>query len=152
MLKQGNQYKLEREKVLADGLRDVAAELRLIEATDLVAFIRTGQFGNVCNLVSSSTEMYFKPDTVKFARSGDVSLEWGGTPSIILDMEFQHQRVNVFFRLLLETLQAGVEIDYIDFEDGSPDPDENTRRLAEAIADARLGSAARPDRTVLVTS
>ena len=37
MQKQGNIYTLEREMALADGLRDVAAELRLIDAADLIA-------------------------------------------------------------------------------------------------------------------
>jgi hypothetical protein len=138
MLKQGNQSTWEREKALADGLRDVASELRLIEATDLVAFIRTEQFANIANLVNSSTELYFKPGSVRFGQSGDVSLTWGGVPSIALDMEFHHSRVKVYFRLLLEALQAGVEITYINFEDAAADPAQNTRLLIEAIAASRL--------------
>ena len=138
MLKQGNRYTLEREKVLANGLRDVASELRLIDAIDLVAFIRTEQFGNIENLVSSSTELFFKPDTIAFGASGDVDLTWGAPPTIGLDMEFRHLSVNVYFRLLLESVCAAIEIHHISFESGSADPDENTRLLAEAIADARL--------------
>jgi hypothetical protein len=138
MHKQGNHFSWEREKALADGMRDVASELRLIEATDLVAFIRTEQFANIGNLVTSSTELYFKPGTVRFGQSGDVSLKWGGVPTIMLDMEFHYARVNVYFRLLLEALQAGVEIHYINFEDGSADPEQNTQQLIEAIAGARL--------------
>ena len=138
MLKQGNTYTLEREKALADGLRDVAAELRLIDAADLVAFIRTEQFANIANLVNSSTELYFKPGTLSFGRSGDIELKWGEAPAISLDMEFHHMRVAVYFRLLLEALQAGIEIHYIDFAESSADPEDNTLRLVEAIADARL--------------
>ena len=138
MLRQGNSYTRDREKALADGLKEVASDLRLIDAADLIAFIRTERFGNISNLVSSSTELYFKPNTIFFGRSGTLNLRWGGTPSIMLDMEFHHMRVNVYFRLLLEALHAGVEIDYVSFEDGSPDPRENTQRLIDAIADARL--------------
>jgi hypothetical protein len=138
MLRQGNIYTLEREKALADGLRDVAADLRLVDAADLVAFIRTEQFANIANLVNSSTELYYRPGTLKFGRSGDIDLKWGGAPAISLDMEFHHMQVSVYFRLLLEALQAGIEIDYINFEAGSADPDENTRALIGAIADARL--------------
>ncbi|MET0568917.1 MAG: hypothetical protein ABWZ74_07555 [Hyphomicrobiaceae bacterium] len=144
MLKQGCDYTLEREKALADGLREVASELRLIDAIDLVTFIRAEQFGNIKTLVSSSTEMFFKPGTVSFGSSGDVDLKWGGAPSVALDMEFRHMRVNVYFRLLLEALHAGVEINHIAFEEGSQDPDENTRRLVDAIADARLLPALHP--------
>lgn len=47
-------------------------------------------------------------------------------------------RVNLYFRLVLEAQRAGVEITYIAFDGASEEPDENTRRLVEAIADARL--------------
>jgi len=138
MLKDGNTYTLEREKALADGLRDVAAELRLIDATDLIAFLRTEQFGNIAHLVNSSTELYFKPGTLAFGSSGDVRLKWGEAPTVALDMEFMHRGVSVYFRLLLEALQAGIEITYITFSDSTGDPESNTLRLVEAIADARL--------------
>ena len=138
MLKQGNTYTLQREKALADGLRDVAAELRLIEATDLVAYLRTEQFANIAHLVNSSSELYFKPNTLSFGRSGDVQLKWGEAPAIALDMEFHHSGVAVYFRLLLQALQAGVDIHYIVFSDSSADPEQNTLQLVEAITDARV--------------
>ncbi len=141
MLKQCRQYHDEREMALALALKEVAAELRLIDAVDLVAFIRTGQFGNVRSLVNASTEMYFKPGTMSFADSGDVSLNWTGEPSVVLNMQFHHRRVDVFFRLLLESEQAGVEIEYITFSGKSPDPAEDTRHLIDAIADARFALA-----------
>ena len=138
MLKSGNAHTLEREKALADGLRDVAAELRLIDATDLIAFLRTEQFGNISNLVNSSTELYFKPGTLAFGKSGVVHLKWGEAPAVALDMEFAHRGVTVYFRLLLKALQAGVDITYIAFGSSSARPEDNTRRLVEAISDARL--------------
>jgi hypothetical protein len=138
MQRPGNIYAAEREKALADGLRDVAAELRLIDAADLIAFIRTEQLGNIANLVNSSTELYYKPGTLRFGASGDIDVTWGGAPAVSLDMEFHHMQVSVYFRLLLEALQAGVEITYINFDGGAGDPDGNTRRLVAAIADARL--------------
>jgi hypothetical protein len=39
---------------------------------------------------------------------------------------------------MLEARRAGVEITYVAFEGASDVPDDNTRRLVEAIADARL--------------
>lgn len=138
MLKQGCDYALEREKALAEGLRDVASELRLIDAVDLVTFLRAEQFGNIKALVNSSTELFFKPGTLCFGSSGDVDLKWGCSPLVALDMEFHHLSVSVYFRLLLRALYAAIEINHISFEEGSRDPDENTRRLVDAIADARL--------------
>jgi hypothetical protein len=143
MLRQGNTYTVERERALAEGLREVAAELRLIDAADLIAFIRTEQFANIANLVTASTELYYHPGTLSFGRSGDIDVKWGATPAISLDMEFHHPQVSVYFRLLLEALHAGIEITYISFAAGSADPDENTRLLAAAIADARLAPTSR---------
>ena len=138
MLKQGNDYAREREKALADGLRDVASELRMIDPADFVAFIRTEQFGNLRNLVNSSTEMFFKPGTISFGLSGEADLVWGAPPSIALDMEFHHLQVSAYFRLVLRAAHAGVEIDYVQFEGSAGDPNANTQRLIDAIADARL--------------
>lgn len=145
MLKQGKDYSREREKALADGLRDVASELRLVDPADFIAYIRTEQFGNIRNLVNSSTEMFFKPGTICFGLSGEVELPWGCAPCIALDMEFHHLNVSAYFRLVLQSLQAGIEISYVSFEGGSQDPDQNTARLVEAIEDARLAKA-RPSR------
>jgi hypothetical protein len=138
MLKQGRDYSREREKALAEGLREVASELRLIDPADYIAFIRTEQFGNLRNLVNSSTEMFFRPGTIQFGQSGEIELQWGGNPTIALDMEFHNMNVSAYFRLLLKSLHAAIEITYLSFEGGSADPDENTRRLVEAIADARI--------------
>ena len=138
MLRSGHANTLEHEKALADGLRDVAAELRLIDAADLTAFLRTERFGNIANLVNSSTELYFKPGTLRFGLSGDVRLKWGEEPIVELDLEFAHKGVMVNFRLVLQALQAGLEINYIAFAPGSASPEENTIQLVEAIADARL--------------
>jgi hypothetical protein len=139
MLRQFRQDHAEHERALAQGLKEVAAELRLIDAADLVAFIRTGQFGNVRSLVNASTEMYFKPGTMSFSHSGNVSLGWSGEPSIALDMEFRHPAVDVFFRLVLEAQQAGVEIEHISFNRETGEPYNKTQQLVEAIAQARFG-------------
>jgi hypothetical protein len=144
MLKQGKDYAREREKALAEGMREVASELRLIEPADFIAFIRTEQFGNLRNLVNSSSEMFFKPGTIRFGLSGEVGLGWASSPCITLDMEFHHMNVAAYFRLALEAGEAGIEISYISFEGGSANPDENTKRLVEAIADARISRAERP--------
>lgn len=129
----------QREIAMAGAVREVASELRLIESTDLVAFIRTERFANIDQLVNSSTELFYKPGKISFARSADVVMNWGEAPTVVLDMEFKHRQIQVYFKLKLEAVQAGVEIDYIQFGKSSSDPSENTRSLIRAIADARLG-------------
>lgn len=138
MMKQSSKCTIEREKALGNGIRELASELRLVEPGDYVAYVRSERFANIANLVASSAELFFKPGTIFFGHSGDVDLQWGHAPSVALDMEFRHQSVNVYFRLVLEAQQAGVEITYLNFEGASEEPEDNTRRLVEAIADARL--------------
>lgn len=138
MMKQASQFTYEREKALAEGVRELASDLRLVEPVDFIDFVRSERFANIANLVASSAELFFKPGTIAFGYSGDIDLHWDQTPTVALDMEFRHRHVSVYFRLVLEARQAGVEITHIAFDEASDEPDENTRRLVAAISDARL--------------
>lgn len=127
----------ERERIIADNIRDVASDLRLIDVSDLVANLKTMQFANVGTLVQSSVEMWFKQNTLQFSHSGDVHLSWETQPQIFFDMEFHNLSAHVYFRLLLEAKRAGVELTFISFDDASASPETNTLRLRDAFADAR---------------
>ena len=127
-----------RERALAEGIKDIAAELRLIDPVHLVVYIQLEKHGNLDDLVASSIELYFKPGILRYGWRSSVDLTWGGTLSIDLDMEFQHQGVTMFFCLSLGALHASVDIHSITFSGASSGPAENTARLLAAIADARL--------------
>jgi hypothetical protein len=129
---------LAREKALADGIKDVAAELRLIDVVNLVVYIHLEKHGNLEDIVASSVELYFKPETLRYGWRSKVDITWGGPTTVCLDMEFRHQGVTVFFTLALGALHASVDIHYIAFDGSSNDPGENTARLVAAIADARI--------------
>lgn len=127
-----------REKILGESIRGVASDLRLIDLPDLVSYLKTGQIASIGSLVQASIELSFKPETLTFGHAGDVYLEWGSLPRVFLDMEFHHQSVHLYFRLILEAEQAGVEITYISFEGESGGPGQNTTRLHQALGEARL--------------
>ena len=127
----------QREKMLAESIRGVAADLRLIDLADLVVFLKTTHIASAGVLVHASAELWFKRDTLQFGFSGDAQLNWEQKPQIFLDMEFHHKAVHVYFRLVLEAHDAGVEITYICFDGPSTDPEVNTRRLAGALQEAR---------------
>jgi len=150
MMKQANKFTYERERALGHGIRELASDLRLVEPGDYINYVRTERFANIAHLVSSSAELFFKPGTISFGHSGDVAVNWNEPPTVALDMEFSHRRVNVYFRLILADERAGVEITYVAFEGASEEPDENTRRLVEAIADARLMPVPEPDEAMLL--
>lgn len=146
MLKSGDAYTLDRERALASGLDRVAAELRLVDPQDFVAFIRLDLFGNVAHIVNSSTELYYQPGTLKFGMSGDVDLRWGEPARVSLDMAFEHLDVQAYFRLILAAEEAAVELTYLSFASASSDPEENTERLKKALAAARLAYGGRVSR------
>ncbi|MCK9910220.1 hypothetical protein MXD81_13830, partial [Microbacteriaceae bacterium K1510] len=102
MKKQPNKFTYEREKALGYGIRELASDLRLVEPADYINFVRTERFANIANLIASSAELFFKPGTIYFGHSGDVDVSWDQPPTVALDMEFRHMRVNVYFRLVLE--------------------------------------------------
>ncbi len=129
---------LQREQALADGVADVASELRLIDVVDFAAFFRTERYSNISDLVNTAAERYFKANSLRFGEAGEAILSWDAPPAIIFDMEFNHAGVRAYFRLFLEAALAGVELTYITFDEPADDPGNNTRRLIAAIADARL--------------
>jgi hypothetical protein len=143
VIEQRQDHLLARERALADGVKLVADELRLVDLADFVSYIRAEQFANIEDILNSSVELYFKPGTLTFGWAADLSVDWGQPPKIILDMEFRHLSVLAFFGLSIETEDASVEIRFISFEEASQDPAENTRRLVEAIADARIPATPR---------
>lgn len=131
-----------REKALADGIKDIAAELRLIDVVHLIVYIQLEKHGNLDDLIASSIELSFKPGILRYGWRSSVDLTWGGTLAIHLDMEFQHQGVTMFFCLSLGALHASVDIHSVSFSGAAADPAANTARLIAAIADARLKPAA----------
>jgi len=131
-------HSIEREKILGESIRSVAADLRLIELPDIVTYLKSGQISSVSALVQASIELSFKPETLRFGHSGDVLLDWGTEPCVSFDMEFHHQSIHVYFRLQLDAEEAGVEITYISFEGESAGPEQNTTRLHKALGEARL--------------
>jgi hypothetical protein len=66
------------------------------------------------------------------------SVRWDSSPTILLDMEFRHAAVSVFFRLVLSQSRAAVEVIDVLFDEADLDQDLKAQRLMNAVADARL--------------
>ncbi|MEI2385833.1 hypothetical protein [Breoghania sp. JC706] len=127
-----------REQILAHAIQDIAAELRLVDVTDLIFYVLAGKHGNIDDLVRSSVELYFKNDTLRYGSAANVDLTWGSTPTINLDLEFRHNGVWVYFGLSLSALCAGVDMYHIEFAEPAEDPERNTEQFVNALKDARL--------------
>ncbi len=129
-------YSAEREEILARAIGPVAAELRLIDAGDLISLLKFEYYSSLSDLVDSAAELYFHPGTVYFGIGGDYKLDWDTYPSITLDLEIKPKGVTIYAQLMLEKDHAGVNINYINFQNPSNDPNENTAFLEDSLRHA----------------
>jgi hypothetical protein len=128
----------EREQIIADALVGFASELRLTDAAELMSMIRNDHAANLADLVNSSTELFFKSGTLRYALSASFKAPWDATPTVEIDMEFRHAAVCAFFRLTIGQRRAGVEIRDILFEEQGLDEFAKAERLSCALETARL--------------
>ncbi len=129
---------LERERIIADALVDVASELRLTDAAELILMIRSDHAANITDLVNSSTELFYKSGTLRYALSASFKAPWNSTPVVAVDMEFRHAMVSAFFRLTIGQRRAGVEIIDILFDEQGLDDRAKAERLLAAFKSARV--------------
>ncbi len=129
-------YSAAREEILANAISPVAAELRLLDAADLISMLRYEYHANLADLIESAAELYFHPGTITFGIGGDYRLEWDGYPAVTLDLEIKPQGLTIYARLTLEAETASIDINYIRFNTPSDDPDANTAFLAQSLKDA----------------
>jgi hypothetical protein len=126
------------ERIIAEGIVDVASELRLLEVPELVAMIRRDESLNIADLVNSSTELYFRSGALRYASCADYHVQWDAAPVIILGLEFCSPPVSVFFRLLIGQSSASVELLRESYGQEDLDEDSKHEILSAAIANARL--------------
>jgi hypothetical protein len=127
-----------REIIVANAIRDVVAELRMIDVGDYIAFMRMECFANVSDIVDSAAEMFFMPGTLRLGHGGEAQVAWKGDPRIVLDLELRPQGATVYFTLTLSADEAAVNINYVSFEAVGAEPVDNTVFLERAIDQARI--------------
>lgn len=129
------------ETVLAEGLRGFLGELVMINGGVMVSYICNNQHANLDDLIGSSMECKIKPGRLHYGNQAEVDFDWGEAPSVALAMELRDERLTAFFRVILGGDHIGIDIRGINFADGSAGAEENLRRFAAAVADARLPAA-----------
>jgi hypothetical protein len=72
---------------LVRAFEPVAAELRLVDAADYIAYIHQKKFANIHDIVNSSVELFFQPETLIFGWGAEYELDWNSAPVVKLDME-----------------------------------------------------------------
>ena len=130
--------------LLAAALSETVADLRLIDVADLVAYVRTGRWANIADLVRSSAEFSFLDGALTFACSGEVAVGYVEPATVALDMEFQHGAVAAFFTLSLAPRETRVVIDKLWFASEPADGAAGLRLFERALTAARLTRAPPP--------
>lgn len=128
----------DQERIIADALIDVASELRLTDVAELINLIRNQQEANLADLVSSSTELFYRNGALRYALSASFNASWHATPEVALDMEFRYARVTAFFRLTIGEKRAKVEILDVLFDEEGLDDGTRSKRLIAALERARM--------------
>ncbi len=136
--RQAERRRLVHEEIIANAMVDVATELRLADPSELILMIRGEQAANIADLVNSSSELFFKNGSLRYALSAGCDVQWDSTPTIRLDMEFRYAAVSAFFRLMIGRKRAGVDVVEVLFDDVDLDEAAQDQRLSAAIAAARL--------------
>jgi hypothetical protein len=136
--------RIEIERELSDALREVALEIRCVDALDLASDMHRMAFGNLGDIVHSACELHFRPEALMFAYTGDVSLTWFGAPKVGFDMELHAEGVDAHFRLTVDGLSADARLQHIAVDGALWREGLDFRRLRAAIASARVTAPCGP--------
>ncbi|MEP9375427.1 hypothetical protein ABLE91_01840 [Aquabacter sp. CN5-332] len=124
--------------MLAENLKGFLSELCLISAGIFISYIEADKGENINDIVDSSAELTLKPGLLRYGRHASVDTVWGFPPEVSLDLELHHDSLAAFFRVTFEAQAVGVHIDGILFSEALGGPEENLRRFARALSEARL--------------
>jgi len=129
------------ESVLAEGLKGFLAEMVMVNAGVIVSYICTNQHAHLDDIIGSSMENRLKPGRLRYTNHAQVDFEWGEAPSVALAMELRDARLTASFRVVFGGDHVGVDIRGIHFAELIGDADDNLRRFADAVADARIAAS-----------
>jgi hypothetical protein len=126
------------EEVLACSIKDVIADFCLTDA-DIIRFYASNQLhGNMDEMLASSAELFFKGETLSYGHVAHVRMERDDRSCVVLDMEFVHDAMTVFFQLIFGDYYIGVKISKVLLEPSFEGSDLNLSSFARILSSARL--------------
>jgi hypothetical protein len=136
LLKSVGPKKFILEQVLANYIRPVADDLRLLDLQLLAQHLSSGHIGNIESIVEASCELYFRDKSLKFCRLGSIELDWGVKPVVKIDLKFDFGGVTAAFLLVLDATHAGLDLSYMQC-DGDLSADDQAALLERRLREAR---------------
>lgn len=106
---------LELEPFLANAISSLAAELRLVDISDYIAYLRMEQYGCVADIVRDAADLYFTPGFVEFGMDGEASAEWGAAPEVTLMLVINSARATTHVALKLCEHHAEIRLGFVNF-------------------------------------
>ena len=130
---------IDREIVVAEAIKDVVSELRMVDVADYIAFIRLERFSCIADIVQSASELYLMPGTL-VARTWRGTRGWPGKPSRRSCSTWScGQRVPASISpCTWPPRPRPLRVNYVSFDSPAEDPDDNTAYLAASLENARI--------------
>ncbi len=126
------------EEVLACNIKDVIADFCLTDA-DIIRFYADNQLhGNMDEMLTSSAELFFKGETLSYGHVAHVRVGQDNHSCVVLDMEFVHDAMTVFFQLIFGDYYIGVKISKVLLDSPFKRSDFNLSSFARVLSSARL--------------
>jgi hypothetical protein len=142
MLKQNTTPDL--EAFIADAISHLAAELRLVDLADYIAYMRMERHAYIADIVRDAAELYFMPGFVEFGMDGETATDWGSPAAVTLELVLRGFRTRTHIALTLCEEHAEVKLGYIDLAHGFEGRADHADLLIDDIVDNTLGYRARP--------
>ncbi|WP_201859705.1 hypothetical protein [Microvirga soli] len=126
------------EEVLACNIKDVIADFCLADS-EIIRFYADNQLhGNMDEMLTSSAELFFKGETLSYGHVAHVRTVRGDQSCVVLDMEFVHDSVTVFFQIIFGDYYIGVKISRVLLDPTFKRSEFNLSSFARIVSSARL--------------
>ncbi|MFZ2100360.1 MAG: hypothetical protein WAU86_07335 [Oricola sp.] len=129
---------LELEPHVASAIASLAAELRLVDISDYIAYMRMEQFSCIADIVREAADLFFTPGFVRFDMDGEASADWGAAPEVTLMLVINSARATAHVALKLCTDHAEVKLGYVNFSEDLQGRNDKAWLFIDDIAGNRI--------------
>ena len=105
-------HRLETE--IAQAIKPVLRELRLVDVVDYIAYLRFEKHQNIADIFVSSAEQFFAPGFLSYREAGSVTVDWKQAPTIRLEAGINTPKASFRFAVHLQDEAAFIEMLAID--------------------------------------
>lgn len=133
------------EGEIATAIKPVLRELRLVDASDYIAYLHFGQHQHISDIFVSSTEQFFAPGFLGYREAGTATVSWSKLPLIRLEAGLSTPNATYRFAILMEDEAAYIEMLAIDRPESQQSESlDEIEELRRAIGINKVGDGSNP--------